>query len=1038
MEALVNKVLKKQLKLFIKNFNPDQLSVSAMKGEGQMTDLALSEKVIQELLYIPMNLEVTKASCDLLNIKVPWTSLNSKPVVLTLNKVDIDLREPVEISHMPSALKKSKPKTKSDLTDNMQVVVNNVHMTVQTLGGPLVMIDLDDILIQSTNNKWEVVDLAQARDFDKDQGIESLYKKLTVRAINLALITEKSSHMVLNQMPLKILFSSKRRGKDWTLLRADLEFILEKINFRWTQQEFLLMVELIKGFQTAFARPVPPTPVPAIPKSSSNSALSTLSTNPDVSYKLRIDNWAVDFIEAFTPDEKGYSFFGDGLSIVFNSAKTTSVQKTEVTSSPILSSTPAPAIEVEETLISVLINTIKFRELLPRAHTPPLFVTPKDDEAKGEGKQLLKASLTLRRPTSPEAAAAQAVPIIGVEMLIALSNLMLVADRTVWKNLIRFLSIVNETSEIKPKPAIEASPSDAAPAADQSQMEDAKHKLNQLKDKLGLTENWQNQIKISVKASDLRVIIPSELSGEYEGLSLQLDLGSFGVNNNADWKTTPNLPKGLAILAAPLPAPPIVVPRTVGPPHKLSFHLEGVGMAVLGKDKVTHILEPAGVSLFVHYFERESRVKTEQPKPQLEVVFYSGEFNLHANEKQFSYLQWVGRKYLDPRKLKNTMSARVKKAKEVAAEKIKDFQAATPQTEYVKPIKEKVSSALEAYKWTVYIHIDKGVFKVPLHFFIAPPAGHEVAPAFSDPLAVQANTAVEEVISGEVDNPCELKFEHLDLALENNINGQGVVLQLGSFQATGLDHPKLPSIITLVPLVGRDDEKLPPGVSEVESLLFRYKRKRKATRSGETPVEPEEFITEVLGRLQRMQVRIARKPNHPGFNTGGMGLPDVQGMVNKAVSLIQERRGDINALQANVKQINFDVKWSVELGNCEVSMEKAEDPSSGTIVYKPYGTVRLVDAARPNLVGTCKDFESRLVNAKFSLAQNEVEKEEKNTIIHELQAALMKSQQEKENELSTLREQYAALEMKLVQAKMAMAQMQEEADNQASRYGKKK
>lgn len=60
-------------------------------------------------------------------------------------------------------------------------------------------------------------------------------------------------------------------------------------------------------------------------------------------------------------------------------------------------------------------------------------------------------------------------------------------------------------------------------------------------------------------------------------------------------------------------------------------------MAVIGQGKTTHILEPAGVNLFVHYFEREGKTKADKGKPQLEVVFHSGELNLHANEKQYPH-----------------------------------------------------------------------------------------------------------------------------------------------------------------------------------------------------------------------------------------------------------------------------------------------------------------------------------------------------------------------------------------------------------------
>ncbi len=54
------------------------------------------------------------------------------------------------------SLKKKNTSARSDVMDNAQLVVNSVHITIQTLGGALLMIDLDDILIQSTNGSWQV------------------------------------------------------------------------------------------------------------------------------------------------------------------------------------------------------------------------------------------------------------------------------------------------------------------------------------------------------------------------------------------------------------------------------------------------------------------------------------------------------------------------------------------------------------------------------------------------------------------------------------------------------------------------------------------------------------------------------------------------------------------------------------------------------------------------------------------------------------------------------------------------------------------
>ena len=87
--------------------------------------------------------------------------------------------------------------------------------------------------------------------------------------------------------------------------------------------------------------------------------------------------------------------------------------------------------------------------------------------------------------------------------------------------------------------------------------------------------------------------------------------------------------------------------------------------------------------------------------------------------------------------------------------------------------------------WTVYVHIDKGVFKVPLSYLIAPGDDTQQPPADTDPLSAASQDKVADtIIQGNIDHPADLKFEHLDLALDNNSSGQGVVVQLGSFQVS--------------------------------------------------------------------------------------------------------------------------------------------------------------------------------------------------------------------------------------------------------------
>jgi len=107
MQALVVKALSKYFQIFINDFKKEQFNLSVLQGKGQLNDLNLNERVVQELLLIPPNMKVIKATCSELVVKMPsFTKINKVPVVLTLSEVHIDLCEPLEVEPMPNLLSK--------------------------------------------------------------------------------------------------------------------------------------------------------------------------------------------------------------------------------------------------------------------------------------------------------------------------------------------------------------------------------------------------------------------------------------------------------------------------------------------------------------------------------------------------------------------------------------------------------------------------------------------------------------------------------------------------------------------------------------------------------------------------------------------------------------------------------------------------------------------------------------------------------------------------------------------------------------------
>eukprot|EP01113_Clastostelium_recurvatum_P020145 TRINITY_DN2393_c0_g1_i1.p1 TRINITY_DN2393_c0_g1~~TRINITY_DN2393_c0_g1_i1.p1 ORF type:complete len:1118 (-),score=267.47 TRINITY_DN2393_c0_g1_i1:1140-4493(-) len=1117
MEALVLKMLKKTLRIFIKDFSEDSFSLQAMKGEGTIQNMDLNEQVIQEMLMIPTTLQVMRSKCDLLTVRVPWTAFKKEPALMTLNNVEIDLREPETVPPMPTILKQLRKKPKrNEIIDNMQISIKSVNMTIRPLDGPQVTVQLEDIFIQSTNSKWEPGNLSEIRMVNKDQKTEMVHKLLTVGAISVSLSSEHGTHSLLTRMPLEIHMTQKRRIKDWALLSASVELLFQHVVVSFTQRHWWDVQRLVRALQQCLARPVPPPPAVAdTPTSSKKDKVKDKDKDkddgevtgpPSVSYHVHLERWMVEFIEPAidpaTGQKPGYSLFGEGLHVSFSAATGSITRPGDG------AGTPLETVQIHETILSIVIAGFQFSEFAPAAWKNPLHnvlvsrreggsssaatiarspsinilsLSGKEDEDSPSpvprqtahsysGYALLKGTIILRRPIIPAAAVDLPPPqlpnLIRVEVNLSISQLQLVTDRLVWRKFIVFIAgkspeeaELERMLEDKDKEHVSPTKDTDTPTTRKR----AQERLQKLKSRFSMGEDWSSQIKINLKATDLRLIVPAESEGEYANTSVYFDLGALIMGNHSDWASIPHMPRALALIHAPAPVPP-ASSKALGFSHKFTFQLESISCNVhltppAGGDAViSPVLPPASIRLYVKYYQ-QTQPGTTQTTPHMELVLHSGELNMDATKKQLNagtatlalnpirLLQFIARKYLDPRKITQALGARVQKARAAAASKLGISGSPgdlVPKLQVVRPLKQKVAGALDKYKWTIYIHIDKGVFRLPLHHLLAPTGDDdlvETAPG-------QASTK----------KAAELKFGGMDWALENSHNGQTIVIHLSTFQATDMEHPKLPTSLNLIPLQIAAADTLPDELKEGDNLQFRYKRRRKflrphppgssgphppstpplgngtsgapspATPSGSDASSADEWMTEVWGRLQGMQVKVMRRPGARA-PTAGMGLPDMQAMVNKVVSAIQSRKGDIDALKQNVKDINFDVRWGIELGNVEVLMGDASSREGGTVLYKPVGTVRLSDSNRTELIRLHNTLEGQLLQARLSLATIEADRDVHTSRIAEL-----------EHNLGKLQDSYQSVEMKLVQAKMAMAEQQMENDNLRSalkRYEKK-
>ncbi|KAH9641824.1 hypothetical protein HF086_001540 [Spodoptera exigua] len=67
---------------FTKNLSPEQISLSALRGSGELQDLTLDEELLTDLLELPGWVKLTSAKCNRASFRIQWTKLKTVPIVL--------------------------------------------------------------------------------------------------------------------------------------------------------------------------------------------------------------------------------------------------------------------------------------------------------------------------------------------------------------------------------------------------------------------------------------------------------------------------------------------------------------------------------------------------------------------------------------------------------------------------------------------------------------------------------------------------------------------------------------------------------------------------------------------------------------------------------------------------------------------------------------------------------------------------------------------------------------------------------------------
>ncbi|VEN47609.1 unnamed protein product [Callosobruchus maculatus] len=238
MVSIIKNQLLKHLSRFTKNLSADKINLSTFRGEGELSNLELNEIVLTDLLELPSWLHLTKAWCNKVTFRIPWTKLKSVPIHLSLDEVNItvetceDLRTTSPQGGLSSyATAPGKYSFIHKVIDGITVTVNTVNILFNSPAFTA-SIQISRILVESKTPKFTKSDLRMTRLKNPQKGQLLIFKELEWQTVRI----EAKSTVDENLTPLRLLTNQarcriviKKRISDCYILGSRLAIILDDL-----------------------------------------------------------------------------------------------------------------------------------------------------------------------------------------------------------------------------------------------------------------------------------------------------------------------------------------------------------------------------------------------------------------------------------------------------------------------------------------------------------------------------------------------------------------------------------------------------------------------------------------------------------------------------------------------------------------------------------------------------------------------------------------------------------------------------------------
>lgn len=320
MAGLIKGQILKHLSKFVLNLNPNQISLSALKGEGELLNLELNCAVLTELLELPVWVRLVQATCNRAAIRIQWTKLKTVPIQLSLDEIRVKIETCEDIRGPGGGAGMAMPQQplgaygfSQKVVDGISMSVNLVHVTLTSLAFTA-SFQMSRIVVESKSPSWQKASLPHTRLKEMDRGEVLIFKELSWQTVRI----EARSTVATDLTPLRLITNQarcritlKKRMSDCGILGVRLVTILDDLLWVLTDDQLKAALHFVGSVSGLVKKATEETQkVKAARKLDNSSGGSRKANQPAMSPGTRT-------FAKYDVTETSYHFYSDRIDLHF-------------------------------------------------------------------------------------------------------------------------------------------------------------------------------------------------------------------------------------------------------------------------------------------------------------------------------------------------------------------------------------------------------------------------------------------------------------------------------------------------------------------------------------------------------------------------------------------------------------------------------------------------------------------------------------------------------------------------------------------------